>query len=254
MKNPLKEKAKRLPGQSLDEKLSDYVDRELMSYFIFIVFCIVIIINEWIRFIWSIQPKPIPLSLVGLIIIVYCVYKIINNKITARNIIQGREGERLVGQKLEELRSEGCLIYHDILGEGFNIDHVVISPKGIFTIETKTWCKRDGNQKIWFDGNKLEVNGHNPDRDPVAQCFAQANSLKQIFRESTGKDFPVKPVIVFPGWFVDSDSTRLAQERGFWLLNPEVLSSFMSNLPIVYNEEELKMLSFNLTRYIKTTL
>ena len=41
----------------------------------------------------------------------------------------GRDGERAVGQFLEQqLLSEGARVIHDIPADGFNLDHVVISP------------------------------------------------------------------------------------------------------------------------------
>jgi hypothetical protein len=53
----------------------------------------------------------------------------------------GRDGERAVGQALEQLRRYGYRVFHDILGPNWNIDHVVIGPGGIFTVETKTLSK-----------------------------------------------------------------------------------------------------------------
>ncbi|HEX9145591.1 MAG TPA: nuclease-related domain-containing protein, partial [Candidatus Binatia bacterium] len=47
----------------------------------------------------------------------------------------GRNGERDVGQKLEPLRKHGYQVFHDIIGDGFNIDHVLIGPAGIFTVQ-----------------------------------------------------------------------------------------------------------------------
>jgi len=44
---------------------------------------------------------------------------------TARSISRGIEGERAVGECLDQLRSDGYQVFHDILGDGFNVDHVV---------------------------------------------------------------------------------------------------------------------------------
>jgi hypothetical protein len=41
-------------------------------------------------------------------------------------LMQGREGEKAVGQYLERLRARGYQVLHDIPGENFNIDHVLI--------------------------------------------------------------------------------------------------------------------------------
>jgi hypothetical protein len=48
-------------------------------------------------------------------------------------------GERAVGQFLEEkLRPLGYHILNDLPGDGFNLDHVIIGPTGIYCVETKT--------------------------------------------------------------------------------------------------------------------
>ena len=48
-----------------------------------------------------------------------------------------------------------------------------------------------------------------PDRDPIVQAQAQAGWLKQLMRESTGREFPVAPVILFPGWYVEQSDASL---------------------------------------------
>jgi len=50
---------------------------------------------------------------------------------------QGARGEEDVGRALEAL-GDGWAVFHDIdTGRG-NIDHVVIGPAGLFTVETKS--------------------------------------------------------------------------------------------------------------------
>jgi hypothetical protein len=47
------------------------------------------------------------------------------------------------------------------VGEGFNVDHVIIGPAGAFTIETKTWSKpKRGSPTISFDGETLRAAGY----------------------------------------------------------------------------------------------
>jgi len=48
-----------------------------------------------------------------------------------------------------------------------------------------------------------------PDRDPIVQAQAQAGWLKQLMRESTGREFPMAPVILFPGCYVEQSDASL---------------------------------------------
>jgi len=56
----------------------------------------------------------------------------------------GFDAALAVGQELDRLMREGAWVYHDVLGDNFNIDHVVVSPRGIFAIETKGALDRHG--------------------------------------------------------------------------------------------------------------
>ena len=51
----------------------------------------------------------------------------------------GAAGEREVGARLDKLRTAGVLILHDrrVPGRRTNIDHIAVSPAGVFVIDTK---------------------------------------------------------------------------------------------------------------------
>ena len=77
--------------------------------------------------------------------------------------------------------------FHDVVGLGFNVDHVIVGPAGVFTVETKTWSKpAKGDAKVVFDGERVRINGFEPDRNPIVQAKAQARWLKEVLAESTG--------------------------------------------------------------------
>lgn len=253
MKNPLKNKALHLPGQSLDDKLRDYMTEFFIQYLMIIVVMFILIASEWIHFYFPTKSDPMFITILGAAIIIFSIYKIKNKIPEVLNVRQGRDGERVVGQQLEQLRSTGCLIFHDVIGPDFNIDHVVISSQGIYTIETKTWSKKNSKSEIKFDGHNLIVNGH-PTNDPMIQSESEAKWLKNLLKESTGKEFKVQPVIVFPGWFIDPVSSKLAISKGLWLLNPQALPTFIKNSNVTLNNEDQNLVAFHLTRYIYTTL
>src|SRR4051812_27219000 len=82
------------------------------------------------------------------------------------NWAQGAEGEEVVGGILEGLAAEGWHVIHDVsFGRG-NIDHIVVGPGGIFTIETKS---RAG--KIWLKPLEPKM---------LAQAYAEKKSLEKI--------------------------------------------------------------------------
>jgi hypothetical protein len=107
----------------------------------------------------------------------------------------------------------------------------------VFTIETKTYSKpAKGKAEVTFDGERIKIGHWEPDRNPVIQARAQAGWLKSLLMETTGRHFPVHPVIVFPGWFVRSEGRP---KRPIWVLNPKtvtgVRSCFLHQRPPFFN-------------------
>jgi hypothetical protein len=166
-------------------------------------------------------------------------------------IKQGRDGERAVGQYLENLREKGHRIFHDLLGDNFNLDHVIISRKGIYVIETKTYSKPvKGRPIIGFDGEKLEIKALGIQTKPISQVSAASNWLKHILLETTGKKFSIRPVVLFPGWYIEP--TEQGKKSPIWVLEPKALPSFIANQPDIISQEDMMFVSFHISRYIRT--
>jgi hypothetical protein len=135
--------------------------------------------------------------------LVFTLYRFFTTWPQIRRRQQGILGERIVGQLLEGLRTFGCKVYHDISENGFNIDHVIIGPHGVFAIETKTPSKPARDAVVAFDGETVTIGGFAPDRDPIVQARAVARHVRKILREMSGMDPRVTPVLLYPGWFVE---------------------------------------------------
>jgi len=73
----------------------------------------------------SLPPQPVPLTLIACAFVAYAAYRFVSIRPQLRSLRLGREVELIVGQLLEKLRVKDFLVFHDIPGDGFNIDHVV---------------------------------------------------------------------------------------------------------------------------------
>lgn len=248
--SPIKEKTLRHPGQSLDEKLDKLITDDFVRYYFLGIGFILWAGYEWLRFYLKSPPNPLLPTLLAMLVAPYCAYNILKIYKETRLIKQGREGERAVGQYLESLRADGCVVFHDIIAENFNLDHVVVSKKGIYAIETKTYSKPEkGEAKILFDGEKLLIQGSGSYNQPVIQVNSASTWLKNTLKASTGKTFTVKPVILFPGWFVES--TGQGKKSNTWVLNPKALPSYMINQPEIISQVDAQMAVFHLCRYVR---
>jgi len=114
-----------------------------------------------------------------------------------RALVRGERGELLVAERLEELRSRGFQCFHDLVRDGFNIDHVVVGPPGGFVVETKF---RSGSGFIEFrNGEGVFVGGREEERDPLKQARGNARVVHDFIRQDAGLELWVKPLVVFVG-------------------------------------------------------
>ena len=249
-RSPLKSKPLRTPGQSLAEARSrvwdEYGQTPSLVTACFLMLTMVSAIENW-------NGRAIPFWIWGvlsLISLAFLVYRIIKVRRKLHALRQGEAGERAVGQYLEKLRSEGYEVFHDLIGEGFNVDHVIIGPAGVFTIETKTWSKpAKGEAKIHFDGQSLTLPSQAANRRPIIQAQAQASWLQTLLHESTGRALKTRPVVLFPGWFIESEKGALNR---MWVLEPKALPKFLANQTQKLSAEEVKLFSFHLGRWIRS--
>jgi hypothetical protein len=249
LRSPLKARPLRNPGQSLDEEIERTIDNQATSPFIAIAGLWVLAAVEWLA-VWRDLPRQ-PWWFTIAALVASCLFAWHVNRVRGhvRNLRQGRDGERVVGQFLDGLREAGARIFHDVPADGFNLDHVVISARGIYVVETKTISKPGPYAKVVFDGEQVTVAGHRPDRDPVRQASAEANWLSKLLEQSTGRRFAVRGVVVYPGWWIER--TNREQPAQVWVLEPKALPAYIENSPIAIAPEDVAMAAYHLSRYVR---
>ncbi len=180
-RSPIKEKPLHNPGDSLEQELDHVFEEQAIPLIFFGVFALILVGLEWWRWFSKIPPNPVATTIGGVIAIGYAVFKLAKLRPAIRSLRLGLEGERYVGQSLEQLRGMGCHVFHDIPADGFNVDHVVLSTQGLFVIETKTISKpARAGATITLEGDRLPVDGREPDRNPVAQAIAIGHRIGRV--------------------------------------------------------------------------
>ena len=242
-RSPLKRKPLRLPGQSLDEAIERLFWNELgPALFIAIIFVIVAGF-EWLAAIRRLPPQPWLFTSLAVVTSLYAARKVVKLRTRVRCMALGRDGERIVAEELDKLRAAGAEVIHDVPAPGFNIDHVVLSCRGFYAIETKTWSTpRSSDARIRLTEAGIFFGGRRPTRDPLAQAQSAAKWLSRFLRESTGKQFPVRGTVLFPGRFIErmSPAWRRSPERP-WVLEPKALASFIEHEPQSIAESDLRL-------------
>jgi len=250
VKSPLKDNPLRNPGETLDKQIDELINEKAMTYIVIMVTAGVLALLEWWRWYMEIKPSPLIYTIIFVVVTAYGLPKLLRLRKQLKALRLGRDGEKAVGQYLEALRESGAKIFHDIQGESFNLDHVVIASSGVYVIETKTYSKPDkGRAVIVFDGASVRLNNQPRNDKPIIQVTAASSWLKSLLKESTGRQFDTKPVVVFPGWYVEPTSE--AKNSDVWVLNPKALPSFIANSKDRLNDDDVNLAAYHLSRYIR---
>jgi Nuclease-related domain len=130
---------------------------------------------------------------------------------------RGAQGEEHVGALLEELVGEGWMVIHDAsLGAG-NIDHIIVGPPGVFTIETKS---HPGPIRAG------RVHG---------ATLSQARNQSEAVERATGLE--CEPLIVYSRAWVDRPGTR---RRGVRVLPARMLVGYLGKREPILSEAEVE--------------
>ena len=115
--------------------------------------------------------------------------------------VKGLIGERRVKKQLRTLPPEQFKVLNNLLIKGkkgtSQIDHIVISPQGIFVIETKNysgWISGSENADFW---TRSFYPFKNKFRNPIKQNWGHMCALKENLTAYT--DIPYHPIVVFVG-------------------------------------------------------
>lgn len=146
----------------------------------------------------------------------------------------GFDGERAVGETLNRLIADGFEIFHDMPFEGFNIDHIIVGPPGVFAVETKTRRKPaelKGTSKatVIYDGAVLTFPRGYVNTNWIEQAQFNAKKLSEFLSSAIGEPTTVKPILTLPGWFVERRGRGSVN-----VLNPkEIQRSFRTDGPFL---------------------
>jgi hypothetical protein len=165
----------------------------------------------------------------------------------ARRFNRGERGERHVADVLEELRCDGYRPIHDIVGDKFNVDHVLVGPGGVFAIETKY---RSGKGEITFrDTEGVFVGDRLEEKDCLKQARGSAAAVGDLIHDNCGRHEWVTPIVVFVGDWKIKNEWRDTDTRVF---TPDGLSRYIRNQQPRLTRKEIELIASHLERSAKS--
>jgi hypothetical protein len=139
----------------------------------------------------------------------------------AKTLNEAPKRRRRSGQSSTTCRREISLFTTSIWGKG-NIDHILICPKGIFTLETKSHTG-----KVSFDGEMLLRNGRPFEKDFLKQAWAQCYLVREILAK-WGITSPLPdPVILFTKAFIEIRG----KTKGIEIVGIKYFPKFLERFP-----------------------
>lgn len=201
-----------------------------------------------------VKSSPVPIIAIGFIACSFFLYRASRLLIQSSNHRLGLSGEQIVGQILDRLSSDSIRVFHDLEikepgKKPWNIDHVVLTPAGVFCIETK--CRRkpratahDGQRghKLIFDGQQIIFpHSMQPDRHGLDQAQNNAAWLGGKLSALNGTPISVTPVLVFPGWWVDAKGKGPVS-----VLSHKGLPNFLTGRATILSDQQFRAISCQL--------
>lgn len=253
-RSPIKAPPLRFPGQSAQAEIEMLIYEGVMPYFVAAMLLMLVAALEWVGELRHAPRQPWLYTVLALLVVGVFIWRFARVRARIGQLKLGRDGERVVGQFLEGLRVSGARVFHDVAAKGFNLDHVVLSTRGCYVVETKTRRKPvRGEARVTLSDDAVLIAGRLPDRNPVVQACAGAEWIANLLGESTGKRFAVRGVVVFPGWWVEPMSTQWKRDPAKpWVLEPKALPAFIENEPETLAETDVALAAFHMSRYVRT--
>ena len=156
---------------------------------------------------------------------------------------KGALGEMAVAGLLAWLPDEWTVLHSVPVGGGSaDIDHVVIGPPGVFTLNTKS----HPDQELWIGGHGLLVSGQKTNY--IGLAAAEAARASTLLSTASGLTVPVTPVLVFvrPG----QRTVRALPEGGVRVLADSELLVFLQAQRREFSDEQLRRIVNVATRPI----
>lgn len=244
-RTPVVDKLLRTAGESHRRKLSAFDDLLLLH----LTGTALIPLLLMVLGLWIISGVSGPYQTLGLIILLVLLavglyfaaqwlIKILDQRYEYRI---GYFGEREVGEIVDGLRLKGYQVFHNVPASEvqpiFHLDHVIVGATGVFAIQTKSRTRgtpRPGfaEHKIIFDGQKL-VYPWGDDFQGLELARDRAVWLESWLAQILGRQVPVQPILVFPGWWVEEHAINTVR-----VLNPKQIPAVVNrNTPMLTEEQ-----------------
>jgi len=204
---------------------------------------VVLTLGGLVVFVWKGSGVLLGFGIVAAVFWLAHALRIKENRKEERRVQSGLKGEADVTRRLAEALDNSHYILNDFVvpvgRQTAQIDHLVISPKALFVIETKNWSghiEGDENETTW---TRTRRPGEPPDTvsNPIRQLRRQIDMLRNKL-EKSGIDWPdIVGMVVF----TSPRTTHYIHPSTVPVLSPDEAASGIARYQAkrVYRQEEI---------------
>lgn len=170
----------------------------------------------------------------GLLITVFIATAVLWNRGLNRikSYFLGAVGEARVAAELRKLPDEYHVIHDFPIGYVNFVDHVVMGPTGVFSIETKDWYG-----EVSLREGHIVRNGEIPKfRSPIKQSKEQANNVEKVLRKK-GWDGTVTPIVCFAS---NNFTDKAAESEKVRIVNANEIVESITSMNITISPDGLE--------------
>ncbi|MCH4565307.1 NERD domain-containing protein [Halomonas sp. EGI 63088] len=214
VRSPFDAHTLREPGQALRDRL----DRAFAGLFLDGALGPIVTLAPLVygmgRMLFASQQNWIEWALYGalstVLVLVFCLL-LIRDFQRIRRLKLGLACELAVGQELETLirpEAHPYYVFHDVPTDSYTIDHVAVTPHGVFVVETRARTRPftpDGREinVVSVERERLRFPGWS-ERAPLLKTRQATRWLAAWLQKRTGRRVPVMGVLTLPGWDIDT--------------------------------------------------
>lgn len=158
----------------------------------------------------------------------------------------GAVAEEEVGRRLNRLGPAWRTLHALPIGDrGSDIDHVVIGPPGVFTINTK----HHPDASVWIAGNTFKVNGYN--QPYIHNSRHEARRAARLLSDRAGFDVEVHGLIAVMGATRGFTVKHQPRDGLVWVVTRKGLVDYLLSLPPVLGEPSVTRI-YDIARHLAT--
>ncbi len=175
-----------------------------------------------------------PLTAASLFVasLLWVIWSLVQGLRRVERFFKGARGEERVSEILKTL-PDAYHVFNDFVARGKHVDHVVVGPGGVFSVETKFW-----RGAVTVEEGRILLDGQLPDRSPLAQASREAAFVKAGLADAGWKG-DVTPVLAFAS---DTFTARRANIKGTIVMNASELRESFASDRVVIPPAELERL------------